>query len=110
MCSSEAMRRGLSVHNVLFSSPRAAPLLVTASVVDLSGLEWRAGAWVRTTDPMEGHFRRAACAEIRRMFFAPGADYEAFCRRIRRNGPSLKKKHARYRRIWLAALALRVKE
>jgi hypothetical protein len=111
MSSSEALRRGLSVHNML--SPRLRSLQAVA--LAYAAFMEETTPWREPPDPMEAHFRRAAVMEYGWVwdgFFQPQtrAEWNAFYRRIHRNGPSLKKKHARYHRIWLAALALRVKE
>jgi hypothetical protein len=109
MFSSEALRYVWAAHKVCVP-PRGRSLAEV--MLDCGKFIDESSGW-RKPDPMEPHFRRAAVEEYGEWawnwFFEPD-DRQAFCRRIRRNGPSLKKKHARYRRIWIAALALRLKE
>jgi hypothetical protein len=113
MFSSEALRHVWRAHKV-FVAPRGRSQ-VEVSFGYRKFMDW-ADKERKLTDPMEHLFRRAAAAEYGQWaweeVFAPAShrQWTTFIRRIRRNGPSLKKKHARYRRIWIAALALRLKE
>jgi hypothetical protein len=61
----------------------------------------------------EALFSRAAREEygvfwLSHFYPTTGSQWRRFVARIERNGPSLKKKHARYHRIWLKALKLRM--
>ena len=112
MFSSEALRHVWAAHK-MYAPPRGRSLAEV--MLDYGKFMDESSGW-RKPDPMEHLFRQAAATEYGRWaweeIFAPRrhGEWVAFVRRIRRNGPSLKKKHARYCRIWIAALALRLKE